>query len=139
NPTFSAINTTLDNPALRPGYFSFGRSVPITVDLTDANKDNDEAWVMLSHGYPLLKRMRLEVLDARGRVVATPYDASWVSRNSGAGTGMNFYSWDTSLADGSPAPAGTYRLRFVFDKALADPQGAPGTETWTSPEVTLVR
>ncbi|MFB6715075.1 MULTISPECIES: S8 family serine peptidase [unclassified Streptomyces] len=139
NPTFSAVNTTLDNPALRPGYFSFGRSVPITVDLTDASTANDEAWVMLSHGYPLLERMRLQVLDARGRVVATPYDASWVSRNSGAGTGMDFYSWDASLADGTPAPAGTYRLRFVFDKALADPQKAPGTETWTSPEVTLVR
>ncbi|MGW2768824.1 S8 family serine peptidase [Streptomyces sp. NPDC001275] len=139
NPTFTEVNDRLDNPALRPGYFSFGRSEPITVDLTDASTANDKAWVMLSHGYPLLERMRLQVLDARGRVVATPYDASWVSRNSGAGTGMDFYGWDADLADGSPAPAGTYRLRFVFDKALADPQQAPGTETWTSPEVTLVR
>ncbi|MFF4758422.1 hypothetical protein [Streptomyces sp. NPDC001292] len=66
NPVFSAINTTLDDPTLRPGYFSFGRSVPITVDLTDASTANDEARVMLSHGFPLLERMRLQVLDARG-------------------------------------------------------------------------
>ncbi|GAA3478122.1 S8 family serine peptidase [Streptomyces yanii] len=139
NPSFSAINTTLDNPALRPGYFSFGRSTPITVDLTNTSTADDKAWVMLSHGYPLLERMRLQVVDARGKVVATPYDAPWVSRNSGAGTGMQFYGWDATTDDGSPAPTGTYRLRFVFDKALADPDQAPGTETWTSPEVTLVR
>ncbi|MEV0429283.1 S8 family serine peptidase [Micromonospora sp. NPDC050495] len=139
NPTFTAVNPKLDNPALRPGYFSFGRNLPISVDLSDTSTANDAAWVMLSHGYPMLARMRLEALDGSGAVVATPYDASWVARNAGAGTGVAFYSWDATLADGSAAPAGTYRLRFVFDKALGDADHAPGTETWTSPEITLVR
>lgn len=139
NPTFTAVNTKLDNPALRPGYFSFGKNLPISVDRTDTGTANDAAWVMLSHGHPLLERLRLEVLDASGAVVATPYDASWVARNSGAGTGVEFYRWDATLADGAPAPAGTYRLRLVFDKASGDPDRAPGTETWTSPEVTVIR
>ncbi|MGW8885702.1 S8 family serine peptidase [Streptomyces sp. NPDC055749] len=139
NASFTEVNPTLDNPALRPGYYSFGRNEPLTVDLTDTATGNDKAWVMLSHGFPMHERMRLQVLDADDRVIATPYDASWVARNSGAGTGMAFYDWDTNRADGTPAPAGSYRLRFVFDKALGDPQGAPGTETWTSPEVTVVR
>ncbi len=34
---------------------------------------------------------------------------------------------------------GTYRLRLVFDKALGDKDHAPPTQTWTSPEATLVR
>ncbi|WP_079062741.1 S8 family serine peptidase [Streptacidiphilus griseoplanus] len=139
NPTFTAVNPSLDNPALRPGSYSFGRSLPITVDLTDTSTADDEAWVMFSQGFPMLERMRLQVLDTDGKVVATPYDASWVARNSGVGTGVGFYDWDATLDDGSAAPAGTYRLRFVLDKALADPEKAPGTETWTSPEVTLVR
>ncbi|MFE7242701.1 S8 family serine peptidase [Streptomyces sp. NPDC057580] len=139
NPTFTSINKTLDNPALRPAYFTFGKSVPTTVDLTDTSTANDKAWVMLSHGFPLLERMRLQVLDTRGEVIDTPYDASWVTRNSGAGTGVAFYSWDATRADGTPAPAGTYRLRLVFDKALGDPQKSPSTQIWTSPEVTLVR
>ncbi|WP_283851749.1 S8 family serine peptidase [Streptomyces sp. ML-6] len=139
NPSFTKVNTTLDNPALRPGYFDFGRNVPTTVDLTDTATGNDKAWVMLSHGFPMHERMRLQVLNARGKVVATPYDERWVARNSGAGTGQAFFDWDATLADGSPAPAGRYRLRFVFDKALGDARHAPGTETWTSPEVTLVR
>ncbi|WP_432102383.1 S8 family serine peptidase [Streptomyces sp. bgisy091] len=139
NPTFTAINTAIDNPSLRPGVFSFGKNLPLDVDLTDASTTNDSAAVMLSHGFPLLERLRLQVLDPSGRVVATPRDDSWVTRNSGAGTGMEFYSWDLRLDDGSPAPAGSYRLRFVFDKALGDRDHTPGTETWTSPELTLVR
>ncbi|WUN28623.1 Fn3-like domain-containing protein [Streptomyces sp. NBC_00316] len=139
NPTFTSVNKTLDNPALRPAYFTFGKNLPTTVDLTDTSTANDKAWVMLSHGFPLLERMRLQVLDTRGEVVDIPYDASWVTRNSGAGTGVAFYSWDATRADGTAAPAGTYRLRFVFDKALGDRQKSPGTQIWTSPEVTLVR
>ncbi|MFJ9889569.1 S8 family serine peptidase [Streptomyces sp. NPDC091287] len=139
NPTFSALNTTLDNPALRPAEWNFGKNLPLTVDLTDTSTANDQAVAMLSHGYPLLKRMRLNVLNASGAVVATPYDESWITRISGAGTGVDFYPWDATLSDGSPAPAGMYRLRFVFDKALGDRDHAPGTETWTSPDVTLVR
>lgn len=104
NPTFTSVNKTLDNPALRPGYFTFGKNVPTTVDLTDTSTANDKAWVMLSHGFPLLERMRLQVLDTRGKVIDTPYDASWVTRNSGAGTGVAFYSWDATRADGTPAP-----------------------------------
>ncbi|MEU2230922.1 S8 family serine peptidase [Streptomyces vietnamensis] len=139
NPTFTEINKTLDNPALRPRYYSFGRSEPIVVDFTDASTANDKAWVMLSHGFPLLERLRLEVLDPAGRVVATPHDASWVARNSGAGTGMDFLGWDATIEDGSPAPAGVYRLRLVFDKALADSDRAPSVQTWTSPQITLAR
>lgn len=139
NPTFSAINDTLDNPALQPAKWSFGRNLPLTVDLTDASTANDQAAVMLSHGFPLIERMRLQVLDSSGDVVATPYEQAWVTRNSGAGTGVDFYVWDATLSDGKPAPAGTYRLRLVFDKALGDRDHAPKTETWTSPDVTLVR
>jgi subtilisin family serine protease len=139
NSSFTAINPTLDNPALRPAYFSFGKSVPTTLDLTDASSTNDKAWVMLSHGYPMLERVRLQALDADGRVVATPVDQEWVARNSGVGTGVSFISWDGTLTDGSPAPAGTYRMRLVFDKAMGDPDGAPASESWTSPEVTVRR
>lgn len=139
NPTFKEVNTTLDNPALRPAYFSFGTSVPVTVDLSNEATTDDAAWLMLSHGFPLLERMRVQAVDARGRVVATPYDESWVTRNSGAGTGMDFYSWDAKLADGSPAPAGTYTLRFVFDKAGGDRDHAAPREVWNSPAVTVVR
>ncbi|MBW5250234.1 S8 family serine peptidase [Streptomyces sp. P01-B04] len=139
NRTFTDINTTLDNPALRPGYYSFGRSEAMTVDFTDTDTANDQAWVMLSTGHPMFKRLRLQVLDSKGKVVATPYDDAWVARNSGAGTGLDYYSWDATVPDGSPAPAGTYRLRLVFGKALGDPDRAPGTQTWTSPKVTLVR
>ncbi|MGW8883910.1 S8 family serine peptidase [Streptomyces sp. NPDC055749] len=139
NPTFSAINTTLDNPALRPAEWNFGRNLPLTIDLGNESTSDDSAAVMLSHGFPLLERLRLQVTDARGRVVATPYDQAWVTRNSGAGTGVVFHTWDATLDDGSPAPAGDYRLRLVFDKALGDSDHAPGTETWTSPAVTLMR
>lgn len=52
---------------------------------------------------------------------------------------MDFHAWDGTRTDGSPAPAGTYRLRLVFDKALGEKRHAPPTETWTSPDVTLVR
>ncbi|MFC9270039.1 S8 family serine peptidase [Streptomyces zhihengii] len=137
NPTFSAINTTLDNPALRPAPGSFGRNLPVTIDRGNASTADDTASVMLSHGFPLLERLRLQVLDARGRVVATPYDERWLTRNSGAGTGVGFHTWDGTLPDGSPAPAGDYRLRLVFDKAGGDRDHTPGTETWTSPEVTV--
>ncbi|MFE2056187.1 S8 family serine peptidase [Streptomyces sp. NPDC059446] len=139
NPTFSAINTKSDNPSLRPDTASVGKNLPLTVDLTDGSTANDSAAVMLSHGFPLLERLRLQVLDPSGHVVATPYDDSWITRNSGAGTGIQFYSWDLRLGDGTAAPAGVYRLRLVFDKALGDRDHAPGTEFWTSPEVTLVR
>ncbi|MFE6818652.1 S8 family serine peptidase [Streptomyces sp. NPDC057677] len=139
NPTFSAINTTLDNPALRPAVGNFGKNLPLTIDLANNDTSDDIASVMLSHGFPLLERLRLQVTDARGRVVATPYDQAWLTRNSGAGTGVGFHTWDATLDDGSPAPAGSYRLRLVFDKALGDRDHAPGTETWTSPEVTVVR
>ncbi|NNG35322.1 S8 family serine peptidase [Nakamurella aerolata] len=138
NPTFTDLNPGLDNPALRPADFSFGKSEPITVDLTDDDTGNDSAWVMVSHGFPLLERFRLQVLNAKGRVVATPVDESWVTRNSGAGTGMDFLSWDATLPGGGTAPAGEYRLRLVFDKAMGDPDGAPAQQTWTSPVVTLV-
>ena len=90
---------------------------------------------MLSHGFPTLRELRVEVLDADGKVVATPVRETWLVRNSGAGTGMDFYGWDTTLADGSPAPNGVYKMRLVFDKILAT--GKP--ETWTSPEITLAR
>ncbi|MFG3039124.1 S8 family serine peptidase [Streptomyces sp. NPDC048330] len=139
NPTFSAINTTLDNPALRPAVGNFGRNLPVTIDLANEDTSDDRAAVMLSHGFPLLERLRVQVTDARGRVVATPYDQSWLTRISGAGTGVEFHAWDATLDDGGAAPAGTYRLRLVFDKALGDRDHAPGTETWTSPEVTVVR
>jgi hypothetical protein len=66
-------------------------------------------------------------------------DQKWVARNSGAGTGVSFLSWDGTRTDGSPAPAGTYRMRLVFDKAMGDPDGAPASESWTSPEVTVRR
>lgn len=137
--TFSGVNTTLDNPALRPAYYTFGKSVPLTVDLSNEVTTDDTAWLMLSHGFPLLERMRVRALDSRGRVVATPYDASWVTRNDGAGTGVEFYSWDAKLADGSPAPAGTYTLRLVFDKAGGDRDHAAPREVWNSPTLTVVR
>ncbi|MFE4798763.1 S8 family serine peptidase [Streptomyces sp. NPDC056708] len=139
NPTFTRINTTLDNPALRPGYFSFGKSLPVTVDLSNESTADDSAWLMLSHDFPLLERMRVQAVDAHGKVVATPYDVSWLTRNSGAGTGVDFYGWDAKLADGSPAPAGTYTLRFVFDKAGGDKDHAAPREIWNSPAVTVVR
>src|ERR1043165_2806626 len=90
---------------------------------------------MLSHGFPTLRELRVEVLDADGKVVATPVRETWLVRNSGAGTGMDFYGWATTLPDGSPAPNGVYKMRLVFDKILAT--GKP--ETWTSPEITLAR
>lgn len=139
NPSFTQINTNIDNPALRPAYFSFGKNEPQTLDLSNDSTADDTAQVMVSHQFPLLRRMRLQVLDERGRTVATPYDERWITRNAGAGTGMDFHAWDGVLTDGSPAPAGTYRLRLVFEKALGDKDHAPPTETWTSPEVTLVR
>ncbi|MEV0649548.1 S8 family serine peptidase [Phytomonospora sp. NPDC050363] len=130
NPTFTEINSTLDNPALRPAYFSFGKNEPLTITDPAAS-----AWLMLSHGFPTLRELRMEVLDSSGRVVATPVRETWVIRNSGAGTGMDFYEWNTTLADGTAAPDGVYRLRLVFDKILAT--GEP--ETWTSPEITVAR
>ncbi|MFE6888287.1 S8 family serine peptidase [Streptomyces sp. NPDC057694] len=139
NPTFTAINTTLDNPALRPAAGDFGKNLPVTIDLGDDDLGNDTAAVMLSHGFPLLDRLRMQVLDARGRVVATPYDRAYVTRNSGAGTGVGFSAWNATLDDGSPAPAGVYRLRLVFDKALGDRDHAPPTQLWTSPDVTVIR
>lgn len=138
NPTFQEANPNLDNPALRPGDYNFGKNEPVTVNLTDAETSNDAAWVMVSHGFPLLKRYRLQVLNAKGTVVATPVDRSWVGRNSGSGTGMEFLSWDATLTGGGTAPSGTYRLRLVFDKALGDNDGAPPQQTWTSPAVTVV-
>jgi hypothetical protein len=139
NPTFSQINTTLDNPALRPAYFSFGKNEPQTLDLVNDSTADDTVQVMVSYQYPLLRRLRLQMVDRRGRTVATPYDGHWISRNDGAGTGMAFYGWDGTRTDGTPAPGGTYHLRLVFDKAMGDADLAPPTETWTSPEVTLVR
>ncbi|MEV0578608.1 S8 family serine peptidase [Streptomyces sp. NPDC050392] len=139
NPSFTAVNTGIDNPSLRPAYFDFGKNEPQTLDLGNGSTADDTVQVMVSHQFPLLKRMRLQVLDERGRTVATPYDERWITRNAGAGTGMDFHGWDGTRTNGSPAPAGTYRLRLVFDKALGDKDHASPTETWTSPEVTLVR
>ncbi|WP_158645652.1 S8 family serine peptidase [Stackebrandtia albiflava] len=130
NPTFTDVNTGLDNPALRPGHFDFGENAPITVTEADG-----EAWVMLSHGFPMLTELRMEVVDGDGRVVATPVREFMVVRNSGAGTGMDFYGWDTRLADGTPAPDGEYTLRLSFFKSLDD--GPP--EIWESPVVTIDR
>ncbi|AXE81517.1 hypothetical protein [Streptomyces atratus] len=76
---------------------------------------------------------------AAGQVVATPYDVSWLTRNSGAGTGVDFYGWGAKPADGSPAPVGTYTLRFVFDKAGGDKDRAAPREIWNSPVVKVVR
>lgn len=130
NPTFTAINDRLDNPALRADYYSFGKNAPITI--TEAGKS---AWIMLSHGFPTLRELRMEAIDSAGNVIAVPFREEWILRNSGAGTGMDFFEWDLTLADGTPAPNGVYRLRLVFDKILAT--GAP--ETWTSPEITVNR
>ncbi|MFJ9884738.1 S8 family serine peptidase [Streptomyces sp. NPDC091287] len=139
NPSFTRVNVNIDNPSLRPAYFDFGKNEPQTLDLGNESTADDTVQVMVSHQFPLLRRMRLQVLDARGRTVATPYDERWVTRNAGAGTGMDFHAWDGTLANGSPAPEGTYRLRLVFDKALGDKDHAAPTETWTSPEATLLR
>ncbi|WP_285664669.1 S8 family serine peptidase [Actinorhabdospora filicis] len=130
NPTFTDINSTLDNPALRPEYFSFGKNEALTV--TEAGKS---AWLMLSHGFPTLRELRMEAVDSTGRVIAVPVREEWVVRNSGAGTGLDFLEWNLTAADGTPVANGTYRLRLVFDKILAT--GAP--ETWTSPEITVRR
>ncbi|MFJ2089455.1 hypothetical protein ACIOEW_09310 [Streptomyces sp. NPDC087901] len=111
----------------------------MTVGLSNEATTDDTARLMLSHGFPLLERMRVQALDFRGRVIAEPYDASWVSRHDGAGTGVEFYSWDAKPADGSPAPAGTYTLRFVFDKAGGDRDHAAPREVWNAPAVTVVR
>ncbi|MFJ1547959.1 hypothetical protein [Streptomyces sp. NPDC088246] len=111
----------------------------MTVDLSNESTADDSAWLMLSHDFPLLERMRVQAVDAHGKVVATPYDVSWLTRNSGAGTGVDFYGWDAKPADGSPAPAGTYTLRFVFDKAGGDKDHAAPREIWNSPAVKVVR
>ncbi|MGY0235424.1 S8 family serine peptidase [Longispora urticae] len=131
NPTFSKYNEGIDNPSLRPADFDFGRNEPVTLDGPEK-----QAWVMISHGFPTLRELRLEVLDATGAVVAVPLREEHVVRVSGVGTGMRFYSWDGTLADGSAAPNGEYRLRLVFDKYLGRPEDV---ERWTSPVVTVRR
>lgn len=136
NPTFTAINTKLDNPALRPSR-AYGRNEPVTIDLSDADPGNDLAYLYVSHGFPLLERYRMQVIDARGRVVATPLDKSWVVRISGAGTGLESLTWKGVDDAGARVAPGDYRLRLVFDKALGDPDHASPTETWTSPIVTV--
>ncbi|MFE7331267.1 hypothetical protein ACFU8W_41425 [Streptomyces sp. NPDC057565] len=60
-------------------------------DLTDVSTANDKAWVMLSHGFPLLERMRLQVLDARGRVVAPASQHRAGQRSCGAPWGADYY------------------------------------------------
>ncbi|MEQ6900502.1 S8 family serine peptidase [Nocardioides sp. YIM 152588] len=138
NPTLTAINTKMDNPSLRPSY-SFNKSVPVTLDYSDALTTNNTAYLLVSHGFPLLERYRMQVVDSRGNVVATPLDEAWTFRISGAGTGYQMLTWAGKDDDGDPVAAGTYRLRLVFEKALGDADGAPATETWSSPDITVVR
>ncbi|TIC83264.1 hypothetical protein E8D34_16300 [Nocardioides sp. GY 10113] len=138
NPTLTAINTKMDNPSLRPTY-SFNKSVPVTLDYSDTLSTNNTAYLLVSHGFPLLERYRMQVVDAGGNVVATPMDQRWAFRISGAGTGYQMLTWAGKDDNGDPVAAGTYRLRLVFEKALGDADGAPRTETWTSPDITLVR
>lgn len=137
NPTFSDVNPPLDNPALRPGEWYFGRNEPLTVDLGDEDTSNDTAAVNFSHGYPLSRRMRVEVLDEQNARVRTIDDQRWLYRNSGAGTGVDWWVLDMTDDSGAVVPPGRYRIRFTFDKVLGDPDGAPPSESWTSPTITL--
>ncbi|WSM02784.1 Fn3-like domain-containing protein [Streptomyces sp. NBC_01718] len=139
NPSFSLVNPALDNPALRPARYNFGKNLPLTIDTANASTADDEAQVMISTQFPVLSRFQVQVLDASGAVVAVPYDIADMVNNAGAGTGIEFYAWNATLGDGSPAPAGTYRMRLVMDKYMGDKDGAPPTQTWTSPEITVVR
>ena len=173
NPTFVDINTSLDNPSLRSESrpnctgppptqaaccrdprpmscgWSIGKNLPQTLDYTNNDKYDDACTVMVSQGFPLLRKYRARVLDASGKTVAwgsdrytnrQPLDLFeyWV-RNSGAGTGIDFAEWYGDLEDGSPAPAGTYYIRLEFDKFQGDGGGYPDFETWTSPAITIVR
>ncbi|HEX6885997.1 MAG TPA: S8 family serine peptidase [Planctomycetota bacterium] len=171
NPTFTAINQSLDNPSLRPESrpncggppptrpaccsnptpgscgWSIGPSTPLTLDFTNGDKYDDAAFVMVSQGFPLLRKYRARVLDTSGRTVAWAVDRGgplldgleyWV-RNSGAGTGIDFAQWAGTLEDGSPAPAGIYYIRLEFDKFQGDGVNYPDFESWTTPAITVVR
>lgn len=72
NPSFTRVNVNIDNPSLRPAYFDFGKNEPQTLDLGNDNTSDDTVQVMVSHQFPLLRRVRPRVLDERGRTVATP-------------------------------------------------------------------
>jgi len=171
NPSFTTINPSLDNPSLRPESrpncggppptrppccsnpvpgscgWSIGPNAALTLDYTNGDKFDDAAFVMVSQGFPLLRKYRARVLDDSGLTVAWGVARGgpkldnleyWV-RNSGAGTGIDFVQWDGTLEDGSPAPAGTYYVRLEFDKFQGDGGSYPDFETWTTPAITVVR
>jgi len=172
NPSFTDVNTTLDNPALRPESrpncsgppptrpaccfdpapmscgWSVGKNLPVTLDYTNGDKYDDACTVMVSQGFPTLRKFRARVLNESGRTIAWGTDRYtksllepreyWV-RNSGAGTGTDFAEWYGQLDDGSPAPAGTYYIRLEFDKFQGDGNGYPDFESWVSPPITVIR
>jgi len=171
NPSFTDVNPSLDNPALRPESrpncsgppptrapccnnptpgscgWSIGPNGTLTLDYTNGDKYDDAAIVMVSQGFPLLRKYRVRVLDDSGRTVAWGVDRGgpkldnlqyWV-RNSGAGTGIDFAQWAGVLEDGTLAPAGTYYMRLEFDKYQGDGGSYPDFETWTSPAITVIR
>lgn len=175
NPTWSHFNPSIGNPSLRPEsrpncdvppwmrpsccndptpgscYVSFhaGFSEPQTIDYTNDDKYDDMVFCLVSQGFPMLRKYRVEVLNNVGRTVAycTDYHTGgrsleeweyWV-RNSAGGTGMDLAQWHGILEDGSPAPAGTYYIHIEFDKFDGDGETYPDLETWTSPKITLIR
>ncbi|GAA4354165.1 S8 family serine peptidase [Kangiella marina] len=173
NPTFKEFNQSLDNPSLRPETrpfcsgppptqapccrdprpgscgWSIGPSKELTLDFSNDDKYDDTAFVMLSQGFPMLRKYRARIIDSHGKTVAWAKDRFtglqslesfeyWV-RNSGVATGIDFAQWDGTLESGELAPAGTYYIRLEFDKLGGDGQSYPDFESWTSPTITVIR
>ncbi|WP_346836797.1 S8 family serine peptidase [Microbulbifer sp. SAOS-129_SWC] len=98
NPTFTAINPSLDNPSLRPESrpscsgppptqaaccrnpqpgscgWSVGPSTALTLNLGNEDKYDDVAFAMVSQGFPMLRKYRARVIDASGKTIAWARD-----------------------------------------------------------------
>jgi len=90
------------------------------------------------------RRVTFELLDEPGNVVSTLETDNYFIRNasnvySGGTSAFYTFGWDGTLADGTKAPNGNYKLRVRVLKALGNENNPADTETYTSPLFAVAR
>ncbi|MEO8681569.1 MAG: S8 family serine peptidase [Vicinamibacterales bacterium] len=106
---------------------------------------NDIPVIRLHLDHPV-RRVRVQVLDSKGKSQDLAIDSEYLGRNSTsdesfdlAWNGKTFEAEDDGHGKGKSLKNGVYRLKVEVLKALGDSKNPAHTESWTLPAITIAR
>ena len=111
-------------------------------------EDSNDRPVVLFHLAHQSRRLEIQAVDVATDQAYLVGFVDYLPRNASAGVGgYARFTWDGKQLFTNPAgkvhrkalPDGAYKLRLIVTKALAEQGNAAHLETWTSPQINIVR